>query len=188
VAAVTAAPARAEELVRLPVFGGRSTRRHADTWFGALQGAARLAEAELPVPAPAGDGPPPANRWAERDPVAARRLARVRTVVTALAEQITMPPENLVQPEAVRRLAWTPPAEPTPDTVAAALRTSGARPWQIDRVAEPLAAALPDPPVGTSPPPSPTAEAAASAPAQPPPAAPATGEPAPPGPPPFSDS
>jgi len=188
VAAVTAAPASAEELVRLPVFGGRSTRRHADTWFGALQGAARLAEAELPVPAPAGDGPPPANRWAERDPVAARRLARVRTVVTALAEQITMPPENLVQPEAVRRLAWTPPAEPTPDTVAAALRASGARPWQIDRVAESLAAALPDPPVGTSPPPSPTAEAAASAPAQPPPAAPATGEPAPPGPPPFSDS
>ena len=146
VSAVTAAPASPAELTALPVFGGRSTRRHADTWFAALQKAAQLPDSELPHPVPAGDGPPAPNRWAERDPVAAKRLARVRAVVTALAESHTMPAENLVPPDAVRRLAWTPPAEVTETTVAEALSGHGARAWQVALLAGPLAAALPDPP------------------------------------------
>ncbi len=146
VSAVAAAPRTPADLLALPVFGGRATRRQVDVWFGALSAAAALPEDELPVPVPAGDGPPPANRWAERDPVAARRLARARQVVTGLAEQHTMPPENLVQPEAVRRLAWTPPEPPTPEAVGAALRASGARAWQAALVAGPLAEVLPDPP------------------------------------------
>lgn len=145
VAAVTAGPRTPAELMALPVFGGRSTRRHVDTWFGALQAAVALPEDELPVPSPVGDGPPTPNRWAERDPVAARRLARVRAVVTALAEELRMPPENLLQPDAVRRLAWTPPQPITAETVADALRANGARAWQLARVAEPLAEALPEP-------------------------------------------
>lgn len=56
-----------------------------------------------------------------------------------------MPPENLVQPEAVRRLAWTPPPSITAETVADALRASGARAWQVQRVAGPLAEVLPEP-------------------------------------------
>ena len=144
--AVTAAPATPAELLALPVFGGRSTRRHVDTWFGALAAAAALAEEELPLPLPAGDGPPPPNRWIERDPVAARRLARVRGVVTTLAAQLRMPPENLIQPDAVRRLAWLPPAEASTGAVAAALAQWGARPWQITQVSALLAAVLPDPP------------------------------------------
>ena len=146
VAAVTAAPKTPAELMALPVFGGRSTRRHVDTWFGALQTAAALPDDQLPPPVPNGDGPPAANRWAERDPVAAKRLARVRAVVTRLAEELRMPPENLVQPEAVRRLAWTPPADISEQTVAAALRASGARAWQVARVAGALAEVLPEPP------------------------------------------
>ena len=146
VSAVSAAPASPAELTALPVFGGRSTRRHADTWFAALQKAAQLPDSELPLPVPSGDGPPAPNRWAERDPVAAKRLARVRAVVTSLAETHTMPAENLVPPDAVRRLAWTPPTEPTEAAVAQALTTHGARAWQVALVAGPLAAALPDPP------------------------------------------
>jgi ribonuclease D len=146
VSAVSAAPTSPAELLELPVFGGRATRRHVDTWFGALTQAARLPEDELPLPLPTGDAPPPANRWAERDPVAARRLARVRAVVTGLAEQHTMPAENLIQPEAVRRLTWQPPTDPTEATVRAALVTAGARSWQVALVAGPIAAVLPDPP------------------------------------------
>lgn len=56
-----------------------------------------------------------------------------------------MPPENLLQPDAVRRLAWTPPQPITAETVADALRANGARAWQLARVAEPLAEALPEP-------------------------------------------
>ena len=145
IAADTAAPTTPADLLEVPVFGGRSTRRHVETWFGALKAAASLPEEQLPTPVPLGDGPPAANRWAERDPVAAKRLARVRAVVSRLAEDLRMPAENLVQPETLRRLAWTPPPEPTEQTVATALRSSGAREWQVLRVAEQLAAALPEP-------------------------------------------
>jgi ribonuclease D len=145
VSAVSAAPSSPAELLELPVFGGRSTRRHVGTWFEALASAARLADDALPLPVPAGDGPPPANRWAERDPVAARRLARARAAVTALAGTHGMPPENLLQPEAIRRLAWQPPAELTEQSVAEALVRVGARPWQVGVTAAALAEALPEP-------------------------------------------
>ncbi len=145
ISAVTAAPATPADLTALPVFGGRSTRRHADTWFAALSTAASLSDDQLPQPVPAGDGPPPANRWAERDPIAAKRLARVRAAVTAQAEANTMPAENLVSPDAIRRLAWTPPEHLTVESVRAALTASGARAWQVELVAAALAEALPEP-------------------------------------------
>jgi ribonuclease D len=146
VSAVTAAPESKDQLLGLPVFGGRATRRHVDTWFGALRAAATLPDDELPQPVPVGDGPPPPNRWAERDPAAARRLARARAVVNELAGTLRMPPENLVSPDPVRRLAWAPPAELDEASVGAVLRAAGARPWQVAQVAGPLAAALPEPP------------------------------------------
>ncbi len=145
VAAVTRWPTSPAELMELPVFGGRATRRHVDTWFGALRDAAQLPDDQLPQPVPVGDGPPPANRWAERDPIAARRLARVRAAISALAEQHSMPAENLLQPDALRRLAWQPPAEVSAATVTAALTHAGARAWQVAVVAEALSAALLEP-------------------------------------------
>jgi ribonuclease D len=145
VSAVSAAPATPAELTALPVFGGRSTRRHVDLWWGALQRAATMPEDQLPQSAPAGEGPPAPSRWAERDPIAAKRLARVRAVVIALAAEHRMPAENLVPPEAVRRLAWTPPSELDEANVASTLTTHGARPWQVQVTAAALAQALPEP-------------------------------------------
>jgi len=155
VSAVTAAPTTPAELLALPVFGGRSTRRHVDTWLAALQKAAALPDSALPQPVAGGDGPPAPNRWAERDPVAARRLARVRQVVSATAEQLHMPPENLVQPDAVRRVAWQPPSPVDAASVEAALRGHGVRDWQVRLLAAPLAAALPDPEPEPAPAPAP---------------------------------
>ena len=51
------------------------------------------------------NGPPPAHRWAERDPAAAARLTAARGAVTALAEENRLPVENLLSPDALRRLA-----------------------------------------------------------------------------------
>jgi ribonuclease D len=193
--AVATAPADAAELVTLPVFGGRATRRQADMWFQALQSATALPEDRLPLPVPAGDAPPPANRWAERDPVAAKRLARARATVSVIAEELAMPAENLVQPEAVRRLTWTPPAVADEASVREALAAAGARAWQIDLVAAALAESLPDPVPAAAP-----ATPPASAPvpekvvekgeATAEPEHPTAPEPLPPtlGPPPFSDS
>ena len=151
VAAVQAGPTSPAALLELPVFGGRSTRRHVDTWFAALASAAALPDHELPLPVPSGDGPPAANRWAERDPVAAKRLGRARAALLAVAEELGMPVENVLQPEASRRLAWSPPPVLTAESVAEVLRGHGARPWQVAAVADVLAAALPEPPAPTAP-------------------------------------
>jgi ribonuclease D len=141
--AVVKWPKSPDELAALPVFGGRANRRRLALWYGALEEAAALPDAELPDrTGPADGSPPPAHRWAERDPAAAARLAAARAAVTALATRYAVPVENLVEPAAVRRLAWAPPEPPTDEAVADALRASGARPWQVELVAEALAAAL----------------------------------------------
>ena len=57
----------------------------------------------------AADGPPQTRVWASKNPEAAARLARVREALTARAEELDLPVENLLTPERVRRLAWTPP-------------------------------------------------------------------------------
>ncbi|MGN6333760.1 MAG: HRDC domain-containing protein [Motilibacteraceae bacterium] len=131
-----------EELLALPVFGGRATRRHAGTWFAAIQAARALPEAALPAQTLPADGPPPARAWAERDPAAARRLVAARAAVAALADEHGLPTENLLTPDTVRRLAWTPPEPSDEEAVGRFLREHGARGWQVDLTVRPLVAAL----------------------------------------------
>ena len=96
------------------------------------------------------NGPPPAHRWAERDPAAAARLTAARGAVTALAEENRLPVENLLSPDALRRLSWDPPRprsgpsgeQSDEQAVAQALADYGARPWQIELSAGPVAQAL----------------------------------------------
>ncbi len=143
VEAARAAPASVEELAAVSGFRGRGAKRHAGEWFAAIRRANQEADQELPRPSgQTSDGPPPAHRWHERDPEAAKRLAAVRTVVAALADEHTLPAENLVQPDAVRRLAWQPPEPVSADRVAADLSGYGARRWQVDLVSVPIAGAL----------------------------------------------
>jgi ribonuclease D len=145
IAAAELDPKDERVLLTLPGFGGRSVRRLARVWLDALDEARSLSDDELPVNHPV-DGPPPPHRWAERDPVAAARLARCRQVVVGTAEAHTLPPENLISPDFIRRLAWTPPEDVTPQAVGDILRGFGARAWQVGLIAEDLAALLPDPP------------------------------------------
>jgi ribonuclease D len=141
VEAATALPADAAALGKLPGFG-RVGRRQLEQWQSAVDRARALPEAALPGPGPATPGPPPPRAWADKDPAAAARLLAARTAVTARAEQLSMPQENLVQPDAVRRICWEPPAEVSPATVAEALASHGARPWQIEQVTPLLVTAL----------------------------------------------
>lgn len=142
VAAASGAPRAPAELGKLPGFGGRGARRHLTTWFRAIERARSLSDDDLPDSAVASDAPPPANRWADRDPAAAARLTAARAVVTELSERHCVPVENLLQPDALRRLAWTPPEDPTDESVADFLKSRGARPWQLALTAAPLATAL----------------------------------------------
>jgi ribonuclease D len=152
VAAAEMDPRDERSLLLLPGFAGRSVRRLAGTWLSALDEARALTNDELPVPA-ANDGPPPPHRWAERDPAAAARLARARAAVNEIASSHTLPPENLITPDTVRRIAWEPPAEVTTEDIEAALRRHGAREWQVKLVGAALASALPE---GAAKPPTPS--------------------------------
>jgi len=141
-AAVRAAPADLEALAALPVFRGPRMRRTAGVWWNAITAARALPEDALPAPVAVVEGPPAPARWAERDPVAAARLARVRAAFVELAGRLTLPVENLLEPALSRRLAWDPPDPLTAEEVRAALSAGGARPWQVELTAGPLLAAL----------------------------------------------
>ncbi len=144
VAAAMSVPDSPEDLGRLTGWGGRSTRRLVPALWPVIQAARALPESELPRPAPPGDGPPPANRWPDRDPVAAARLARARAVMAELTERHRIPVENLLTPDLLRRLAWSPPGTDAA-SVAAYLGAGGARSWQVELCAAPLAAAMAEP-------------------------------------------
>ena len=135
-------PAHQRDLIALPVFGGPRQRRRVERWFGALETARALSESELPQLTGPGDGMPAPSRWRDRDPAAAARLAETREVVNRLAEEHTVLAQNLLASDVVRRLCWQPPDPLTEASLRARLAELGARPWQIELCATPLAAAL----------------------------------------------
>ena len=82
-------------------------------------------------------------------------MTAARATVTAIAEAHKLPVENLLSPDALRRLSWDPPwprsgpgGEPgggeqgEEQIVAQALADYGARPWQIELTTGPVAEAL----------------------------------------------
>jgi len=144
VEAARSLPANHQQLARISGFLGRQARRHEKDWLAAITKARTTADSDLPDAAggPVPSGPPPAHRWAERDPAAAARLAAARATVTAIAEANKLPVENLLAPDALRRLSWDPPQPADTDTVSLALSGYGARPWQVELTAGPVAEAL----------------------------------------------
>ena len=104
-----------------------------DRWWAAIE--AGRASDDLPLErATGGDSLPPPRAWADRNPEADARLKAARPVVEARAEELGMPTENLLTPDLLRRVAWTPP-----DAADRGIRRRrrstelGARPWQIER-------------------------------------------------------
>jgi ribonuclease D len=141
ISAATADPKTVEELTALPVFGGSKQRRSAQVWLDALN-RARDNDDQPEVSEPQ-NGPPPASRWGRRKPEAAARLEAARAGLTELSERVSVPTENLVTPEVVRRLCWD--WQPAADAEAAVedfLRDAQARQWQRELVVPVLAAAL----------------------------------------------
>ncbi|MGW7071967.1 HRDC domain-containing protein [Streptomyces sp. NPDC054855] len=142
VEAALSLPPNVHALSGLTGFGHRMGRRQLEQWQAAVDRARALPDSELPQPGQAVSGPPPPRSWADRDPAAAARLSAARAAVSALAEELNMPQENLITPDTVRRVCWEPPAQVDADTVAAALASHGARQWQISQVTPALVTAL----------------------------------------------
>ena len=106
--------------------------------MAAIETARELPESDLPQRGPRGDGPPTPRTWADRDPVAARRLALSRELMLAISDEHNVPVENLMTPDHLRRVLWQPPATRDPVVLGAevrdALASYGTRPWQLDLV------------------------------------------------------
>ncbi|MGW3726821.1 ribonuclease D [Streptomyces sp. NPDC000851] len=142
VEAALSMPANVHALSALNGFGHRVGRRQLEQWQAAVDRAKALPEDRLPQPGQPVAGPPPPRAWADKDPAAAARLSAARTGVSALAEQLNLPQENLIAPDTVRRLCWEPPKSADGEAVAAALVGHGARAWQVALVTPVLVAAL----------------------------------------------
>ncbi|MDT5080321.1 MAG: ribonuclease [Mycobacterium sp.] len=142
--AATNDPDTVEKLTALPVFGGSRQRRSAQVWLDALV-RARTTD-DLPAASEPLTGPPPAVRWSRRKPDAAARLEAVRNGLTELSERLSVPTENLLTPELVRRLVWDwqPVDDPIP-VIDAFLADAGARPWQRELTVPVMAKALTEP-------------------------------------------
>jgi ribonuclease D len=140
VAAARTLPATKRDLAALKEFTGRASRSQIDRWWNAIQ--VGLASTDLPVLRATGESIPPPRVWADRNPEADRRLKRARTALAEVAAAMSIPVENLLTPESLRRLAWAPPEPTTTESVAECLEELGARHWQIDATAQIIATAF----------------------------------------------
>ena len=128
-------------LQSIPRFNRREAKRYRQTWLDAIGRAMLLPTTQLPTMYLPAEGPPPPRTWSSRDPEAAKRWDAVRPVLTDLAESLQLPIENLIPPDPLRRLLWTP-AGTDEDSVRTQLIDLGVRAWQVDIVAPPIAASL----------------------------------------------
>ncbi|PPG62476.1 ribonuclease D [Rathayibacter sp. AY2B7] len=122
-------------------FTGRASRGEVERWWAAIERGTTTED--LPSPTrPAADTLPPPRAWGDRNPAADARLKAGRAVVTEIAELLSLPVENLLTPELLRRVAWNPPEPLTAESVAAELTRAGARAWQVEATSGSIATAF----------------------------------------------
>ena len=123
------APTRAE-LRRVRGFTMRVAARHEASWLDAIQTALATPRHDLPPRHVEASGPPQPRTWQHRWPESFARWSRVRPALVTRAEELEVPVENLLSPEAVRRLLFEAPAAMDAAGLAERLTALGARPWQ----------------------------------------------------------
>ena len=136
VAAVLAEPPTKRDLAGLKAFSGRASRSELDRWWSAIE-RGRATE-NLPEARSTSEGPPPPRVWAEKNPVAWARLSASKDELARLSEERSIPSENLLTPDFLRRLCWDAPLDISPPGIRQALLDKGARAWQVNIVAEAL--------------------------------------------------
>jgi ribonuclease D len=108
------------------------------SWINAISDALALTEDQWPQARTDSDSLPPLKIWRERFPDKYAPLTHAKALLTAKAEELSIPLENMITPEYIRRICWNAPK----GEVAPALATLGARSWQIEIAAPSLEAAL----------------------------------------------
>lgn len=152
VAAIKANPKSKPELASLRTFYGKASRTFIDVWWKAFsEGTTTKKLVEL---RPKSIGIPNHRNWPQKFPEANARLLTCKAMLAKLAEELSIPAENIVSPDVIRSLCFEPPTELTTESVSEALILKNVRPWQIAAIAEFLVLAL----AATTPPELPKAE------------------------------
>lgn len=111
---------------------------NSELWISAIARALALTEDQWPEARSKSDALPPIKLWRERFPERYAPLTHARFNLQVRASELSIPLENLISPELVRRICWSPPE----GSVSDALITLGARRWQVAIAAPILEAAL----------------------------------------------
>jgi ribonuclease D len=111
---------------------------NSELWITSIASALALTEDQWPEARSKSDTLPPIKLWRERFPEKYAPLSHARFNLQNRAEELSIPLENLISPELVRRICWAPPSGPVSD----ALIAMGARRWQAAIASPILEAAL----------------------------------------------
>ena len=122
---------------------------YVETWLTAYLNAKSLLEKDWPQLRAKSDSLPPIKIWRDKYPLAHAHLTHARHNLNELAVNLSLPLENLLTPETLRRICFdngheTKYREPEAlmPLVEKQLRASGARQWQISRCARLIAESL----------------------------------------------
>ena len=127
--AATEKPRTRPELASLKTFSGRASRSYLDHWWDAIQSAHKATDLPSLKPEKT-DALPNHRNWINKFPEADRRLKLAKAALIELSEKNLVPLENLLTPEILRQVSFTPPEELNPESIAQKLQQLGARSWQ----------------------------------------------------------
>lgn len=108
------------------------------SWISAITDALSMNEESWPQLRANSDALPPIKLWRERFPERYAPLTHARAKLDERARELEIPLENLISPEAVRRICWNRPV----GAVSMTLEGLGVRAWQIEIATPILEAAL----------------------------------------------
>jgi ribonuclease D len=158
-------PKKREEFLDLPIVKMRIRSEiqisFIDRWLSVLNEAYDISEENWPEMRARGDSLPAPRIWREKFPIANAQLQHVRRNLTEISEKYSIPQENLLSPEILKRVIFNSGkeevmsySESQVSEIRSRLRELGARNWQVDIVADAVARAkcesLP-PPVAVDP-------------------------------------
>ncbi len=118
-----------------------------DTWLKVILDSANIPEDQWPpLRSHSDNSMPPVKLWRDRFPDKYAPLTHARAAIELRAQELSIPLENLITPDYIRRLCWEPPIGATETLNEGAVREKlaslGARQWQIDIIAPLIALAL----------------------------------------------
>ena len=158
-------PKKREEFLDLPIVKMRIRNEiqisYIDRWLSVLNEAYDISEENWPEMRARGDSLPAPRIWREKFPIANAQLQHVRRNLTEISEKYSIPQENLLSPEILKRVTFDSGkeevmsySESQVSEIRSKLRELGARNWQVGIVADAIARAKSEslpPPVAVDP-------------------------------------